>query len=306
MEFLARTAMELVDLPPETNIYQYIAERLEELIPDNPRYYVFSYDDVKGEFLWQAVENEAIRRGFAELIGSDPIGKAWPMKEFFYSPPFFETAASFKDMRVMHFRPFYDEEEYSVYDACARQFPKEICEAVLLKFNIAKIYLTGLVWQEQLFGMVGICLGRDEELENRQAIESFLRQASIAIARRQTEERLMRSEDRFRELVSNGVLPATVVVRDGRITLVNPRFTETFGYTKDDMPTLQEWFLKAVPDPEHRSMALSALDPGLWNAGDSPAQTISVRCRNGDEKQAEILPVFLSDGTQVITCQVKD
>jgi PAS domain S-box-containing protein len=306
MEFLARTAMELVDMPPDTDIYRYIGDRLVELIPENPRIYVHSYDDVKGEFFFRAVKTEEVRQGTKEVTGFDPVGVKWPVKEYFYAPPFSETAASFKDMREMHFKPFYDEEDISFYDACAHIFSKEDCEVLLRKFDLAKIYLTGLVWQEQLFGLVGICLGREEELENKQAIESFLRQASIAIARRLTEERLLRSEQRFAELVSNGVLPATVVVRDGRISLVNPKFTETFGYIKDDIPTLQEWVAKAVLDPEHRSMVLSSLDPGQGDKGDRRSPVFSVRCWNGNEKQAEIHPVFLSDGTQVITCHVKD
>ncbi len=305
MEFLARTAMELVDLPPDTDIYEYIAERLLELIPENPRVYVHSYDDVKGEFFFRAVKSDEVRQGTKEVTGFDPVGVKWPVKEYFYAPPFSETAASFKDMREMHFKPFYEEEDISFYDSCAHVFSKEDCEILLQKFNLAKIYLTGLVWQEQLFGLVGICLGREEELENRQAIESFLRQASIAIARRLTEDRLSRSEQRFRELVSNGVLPASVVVRDGRISLVNPQFTETFGYTKDELPTLQEWFSKAISDPKHRTLAQSCLDPAHIGSGNQPARTFSVRCRNGDEKDVAFMPVILSDGTQVVTCQLK-
>jgi PAS domain S-box-containing protein len=305
MEFLARTAMELVDLPPETDIYQYIADRLGELIPDKPCYYVFSYDDVKGQFYMRAMETEEVRRGFAELVGIDPIGMPWPIQEFFYAAPFNETAATFKNMREMRFSFSCDEDEFSFYDACARLFPKEVCEAVLRKFNIGKIYLIGLVWQEQLFGQVGICIGPDEVLVNQQAIESFLRQASIAIARRLTEERLLRSEQRFGELISSGLLPPAVVVRDGRISLVNPQFTGTFGYTREDIPTLQEWLAKAIPDPEYREKVVSALNPDIPGEGDSLARTFTVRCRNGDKKGVTFMPVILSDGTQVVTCPVK-
>jgi PAS domain-containing protein len=242
MEFLARTAMELVDLPADADIYLYLADRLVELVPDNPRYYVFSYDDAKGEFFMRAMKSEETRQAFAEVVGFDPVGMMWPMKEFFYAEPFFENAASFKDMRVMHFRPFYDEEEYSFYDASAHLFSKETCEAISLKFNIAKIYLTGFVWQEQLFGQVGICLGRDEVLENRQAVESFLRQTSIAIARRQTADRLRRSEHRFREVIEFSPDAAALIDADGRFTFLNRRFTDLFGYTLADIPPGKEWF----------------------------------------------------------------
>jgi PAS domain S-box-containing protein len=300
MEFLARTAMELVDLPPEVDIYKYIAERLMELVPDNPRYYVFSYDDVKGTFSMKAMESEATRKGFAELTGANPVGMAWPLKEFFYAEPFFESAATFKEMRVMHFKPFYDEEEYSFFDACARIFPKEVCDAVLLKFNIAKIYLTGLVWQDQLFGQVGICLGREEVLENKQAIESFFRQASIALARRMTDERLSRSEQRFRDLVASSDHPSAVIGGDGRVILINQRFTEEFGYTQEDFPTRERWFEKAFPDLVYRQEVIAALD-----SDQNPSNgTFAMRCRDGREKNVVFLLVRLSDGTIVIKCDV--
>ncbi|HEU17098.1 MAG TPA: PAS domain S-box protein [Methanolinea sp.] len=224
------------------------------------------------------------------------------MKEFFYSEPFFENAASFKDMRIMHFKPFYDKEEYSVYDACARQFPKEVCEGILLKFNIAKIYLTGLVWQEQLFGMVGIGLSRGEELENRQAIESFFRQASIAMARRMTEDRLLRSEQRFREMITLSDKPALVFNQEGRAILVNPRFTGEFGYTQEDILNRDAWFEKAFPDPEYRKKAVTLLD-----SDHNPSNgTFPIRCRDGREKEISLQPVRLSDGTVVIGCDPAD
>jgi len=305
MEFLARTAMELVDLPPEADIYQYIAERLVELVPDNPRYYIFSYDDMKGTFSMQAMKSETTRQGFAELTGFDPVGMAWPLKEFFYAEPFFESAATFKEMRVMHFKPFYDEEEYSFYDACAHIFPKEVCDAVLLKFDMAKIYLTGLVWQDQLFGQVGIGLSRDEVLENKQAIESFFRQASIALARRMTEERLLRSEQRFRDLVASSDQPSAVIDRDDRIVFINQRFSREFGYTQQDIPSREAWLEKAFPDPVYRQEAIAALGPKLHKEGSPLNRTFAMQCSNGSKKNVFFRPTHLSDGTVVVECRGK-
>jgi PAS domain S-box-containing protein len=304
MEFLTRTAMDLVDLPLNVDIYQYIAKGLMELIP-NPRLYIHSYDELKGQFFMRAIVGQEFRDNAKFLSGGkDIIGMGFPLKDFFMSAPFFESPSTMKGMRELRFSPFFEDEAISFYDACVRKFPKDACDDFIRKYSIGKLYVTGLVWHEQLFGVVGICHGPDEDLENQQAIESFLRQASIAIARRQTEERLSRSEQRFAELVSNGFHSATVLVRDGRIALVNPRFTETFGYTKVDMPTLQDWFSKAVPDPEHRTLALTCLDSGQSDKGDYLSQVFPVRCRNGEEKQAEMHPVFLSDGTQVVSFRV--
>ncbi len=306
MEFLARTAMELVDLPPETDIYQYIAERLVELVPDNPRYYIHSYDEVKREFSFRAVKSEAVRQAVKALAGFDPVGKVFPIENFFFAAPFFESAASFKDMREMHFRPFYEDEEYSFYDACAHIFSEDLCKVFLREFKIAKLYLTGLVWQDQLFGLVGIILGPDENLENRQAIESFLRQASIAIARRMTEGRLSRSEQRFTDLVTSLDLPAFAIEQGGRISLVNPGFTDTFGYSEEDIPTLETWFEKAFPDPGYGKEAFSAVNCNQRASSNLPDGTFTVRCKGGEMRNVGIRPIHLSDGNQVVTLHVKD
>jgi diguanylate cyclase (GGDEF)-like protein/PAS domain S-box-containing protein len=48
--------------------------------------------------------------------------------------------------------------------------------------------------------------------------------------------------------------PVPMVLNDGdqNILLINPEFTYTFGYTKEDIPTLDEWRRRAYPDPVYR------------------------------------------------------
>lgn len=145
MEFLARTAEELVDLPPESDIYAYIADQLKSLLPENPRFFIHSYNEVDGQFVIQEFEDNTFHEGVSKIFGLNLKGIKFPIKDFFYSAPFNENAFTFKDMRIMHFKPFYEEEEYSFYDCCARLFTKEACDKVSLTFNIAKIYLTAAV-----------------------------------------------------------------------------------------------------------------------------------------------------------------
>ena len=293
MEFLARTAMELVDLPPGTDIFQYIAVRVAELLPDNPRCYINSYDEVKRQFILRAVLNRAFREKCAQIIGHDIVGMIFPISEFFFAAPFFENPSTMRAMREMHFRPFCEDEKVSFYDICARQFPEEACDQILREFSLGKLFLTGIVWQDQLFGVVGIFLGPDEVLENRHAIESFLRQASIAISRRITEERLIRSEQRFRDMVNLAGFPAVVIDRDGRYIHVNPQFTETFGYTLEDILTGKELFEEAT----------AAWDPDIHMTGaeQAPQTTSGVRCKDGNRKTSLLRHVILSDGMQFVT-----
>jgi PAS domain S-box-containing protein len=69
MEFLERTARELVDLPLETDIYHYIAERIIELLPRPPRVYVESYDEVNRQFVKREIIDRTPREGGVRIMG---------------------------------------------------------------------------------------------------------------------------------------------------------------------------------------------------------------------------------------------
>ncbi|MDD1720234.1 MAG: PAS domain S-box protein [Methanoregulaceae archaeon] len=294
MEFLARTARELVDLPTESDIFEYVAETITGLVPGLPKVYVESYDEVNRQFFLRAAVCREFREGCSEIIGEDIIGTKFPIREFFFAAPFFETPSSLRDMREMHFRPFFGDEQISFYDVCLRQFSREACDQILRRYQIGKLFLTGLVWQEQLYGVVGICLGPDEELSNRTAIESFIRQASIEISRRMTGERLTRSDQRFSDLIGFAHVPFIVIDRDGRIAQVNRSFSEEFGYTWEDLG--KEGFMEAFPGIGDREEQ---------GAGRAASRNVVVRCRNGEQKPAILGRVTLGDGTSVLSYRPK-
>ncbi|HDR74114.1 MAG TPA: PAS domain S-box protein [Methanoculleus sp.] len=303
MEFLARTAMELVDMPAEADIYRYIADTIAGLVP-NPRCIVESYDEVRREFICRAVLSERVREELKAIVGREVVGMVFPFQEFVFTAPFFESPSTLRSLREVRFRPHFDEEHHSFYDSCMRQFSPEACDEILRRFHIGKQYTIGLVWQDQLFGMVALYLSPDEVLEDSHAIESFLRQASIAIARRQTEERLRRSEQRFREVIDSSPYAAALIDPAGTTVFINRQFVETFGYTLEDIPTASVWFEKAFPDDHARREAIAARNAAMEQAcrGTPRSRTFSVRCRSGEEKAILVRPVELCDGTRYITC----
>ncbi|MDN7026129.1 PAS domain S-box protein [Methanoculleus sp. FWC-SCC1] len=305
MEFLARTAMELVDMPAEADIYQYIGKRIIELVPGGC-VYVFSYDEIYQQFSLRATEGEGFHDGLIQILGRDPIGLVVPLTEIFSLP------SGGSPMSLLHggikeliFYPEIGPEGLSFYDLCFRQIPEDICEEIRRTWNLGKVYITFLVWGEQLFGDVGIFMAPHEKLEDQQAVESFLRQASIALARRQTEDRLRRSESRFRDVIDSSPVAAAIIESDGRYSYLNRAFTDLFGYTLADIPTGRDWFRQAFPDPDLRSEAIAAWKADLAQAGRGTPRprTFSVRCRDGEEKTILFSPVELSDGTQYVTCE---
>jgi len=69
---------------------------------------------------------------------------------------------------------------------------------------------------------------------------------------KKAQEAMRRSEARFRSLFAMAPVPLASASRDGRILMVNDRFTQILGYTLADLPTLEQWWLLAYPDPQYR------------------------------------------------------
>ncbi|PWR75514.1 PAS domain S-box protein [Methanospirillum stamsii] len=298
MEFLARTAMELVELNPDADIYQYIAECVCELLPEkSKRCWVISLDQVTGQLLIRAVFGEAFRKASAYLAGGrDLVGLAVPLQECFSEKSYFEGPLSIRAMRELKHRPLFEDEEFSFYDICAHLFPRDVCEKFLVTNHIGKTYLTGLVWQEQIFGVVGICMGPDEDLESWQVIESFLRQASIAIARRMTEQRLSQSEQDYHNLINEAELPVLTMDNHGRITHVNRKYTDDFGYSLTDIPTRDIWLKQTFPGIQDQHRILETLKSASDSTIKSESILISLTSKNNVRAEVCIQPVLVSDG----------
>ena len=71
--------------------------------------------------------------------------------------------------------------------------------------------------------------------------------------RKSADEKLRASEERSRHIVKSS--PVAIVVSRGSdevVEIVNDKFTEIFGYAKEDMPSVREWWRLAYPNPKYR------------------------------------------------------
>ncbi len=92
------------------------------------------------------------------------------------------------------------------------------------------------------------------------------------------------SSRRFRALFSFSPVPMGYVGVDGRMLDLNSRFTELFGYTMEDIPTLDAWRSRADPDPAVRERVTAIWDQALRGGPEG-----------GAVRQAEY-PVVCKDG----------
>ena len=71
---------------------------------------------------------------------------------------------------------------------------------------------------------------------------------------------------RFRDLFATAPV-ALAYLNDQRIETVNDRFLELFGYAREEIPMVADWWPRAYPDPDYRRSVLDT-----WNAAMAQAQ----------------------------------
>ena len=114
----------------------------------------------------------------------------------------------------------------------------------------------------------------------------------------------MSKRDRFEQLTECSPFGISISNEDLVNEYVNPKFTELFGYTLEDIPTKGIWFEKAYPDAAYREMVFKT-----WRAdtertiktGTMDPKTFKVRCKDGSDKVIRFRAVDMGDGKQLLT-----
>ena len=83
MKFLSTTAMEFVDLQPETDVYELVGRRLKELVRD-PIVVISSSDETNRKVIVRAIMGVGKRFDAAlKVLGRSPVGMSFPILESF-------------------------------------------------------------------------------------------------------------------------------------------------------------------------------------------------------------------------------
>lgn len=128
--------------------------------------------------------------------------------------------------------------------------------------------------------------------------------------RRLSEEALLASESRFRELFNRAPIPLCSVDKQDRIQNVNQRFIDTFGYTLADVPTLEDWGRRAYPDAQYRNglhefWVKDLADAAFYNTDITP-RVHNVTCKNGVVRQCIISGITTLEGFVVTFTDISE
>lgn len=123
-------------------------------------------------------------------------------------------------------------------------------------------------------------------------------------------EKLRVSENKFMQLFMLVPIPLGVVNNAGSIVYFNEKFTSVFGYTVDDLPTLDEYWKQVYPDAAYRSRVVESWVAAVAKASQEKKDIVpaeyTVTCKNGLERIVMIGGVFLEDNILAIFLDITE
>jgi len=102
---------------------------------------------------------------------------------------------------------------------------------------------------------------------------------------------LQHNKNHLEFLLNEIPIGLVLVDEQQRMHFRNKRFVELFGYTQDDVLTLDEWRMQAYPDDDYRAQVVETWDEAVGRSvregTEIPAMEYEVTCKNGDVRTIE-------------------
>ena len=117
--------------------------------------------------------------------------------------------------------------------------------------------------------------------------------------RKQIEESLRASEERFRQSIINAPIPIMMHADDGEVLQISQKWTELTGYTLDEIPTVTDWTRKAYGE---KSLTVNDRIKQLYETEDAADGEYLLTTKAGETRIWEFsssLPGSLQDGRQL-------
>ncbi len=116
---------------------------------------------------------------------------------------------------------------------------------------------------------------------------------------KKTERELKASEERFRKIIENNPVPIIITGKDKNIISFNRKFTQTFGYSLEDVKDTDTLWRKTFPESRIRKYKqqrwMTLLDEAKKQGTDIEKILQKVHCKDGSVKKIEFQFVSLGD-----------
>jgi PAS domain S-box-containing protein len=119
-----------------------------------------------------------------------------------------------------------------------------------------------------------------------------------------TERKL--AERNLRQTLENLPIPAACGTLDPipLFTLINEQFVKTFGYSRDELKTVQHWIERAYPDESYRLEIMTwwveSLSRAVHEKGLVRSHEVRIRCKDGTDRDVIVSATLLPSGPVVV------
>lgn len=95
-------------------------------------------------------------------------------------------------------------------------------------------------------------------------------------------------------------MPLVLCDRQGAVTLVNDQWEQAFGYSHQEIPTIEDWWQQAYPDAEYRHWVMDQWETAILQARETNNEGVKfndfrVTCKNGDVRNHEIMGTIIEN-----------
>ena len=173
--FLSRAAMEFVELPVETDIYEFIGHKLQALTPES-LILVNSFDEESDALRVRVVLGAGkLLASVVRLLGQHPVGLTFPLPDV---------------ARRGITKGVLEKADGGLFQACFGTINQDLCHKIEYLIRMDEVYGVGFARKGGIFGDALIVTRKGHPLANHGVIEAFVNQASVALQRRKAEETL--------------------------------------------------------------------------------------------------------------------
>ena len=180
VRLLSRAAMALVELGPEENIYELIGIHMQ-LLAGDAVIIINSFDNASLCLRVEAIIGiEEQFKTILKMLGRHPVGTVIPINE--------EAKTGLTSGKL-------EKVSGGLHALSMGKFPKAVCRGIERVLGMGDAYAMGFVWGGELFGSSVTLMRRGVALRSASILETFVRQASIALQRRHAEDALRKAHD---------------------------------------------------------------------------------------------------------------
>jgi len=215
LRLLERSAFGFVEMHPDDDIYQYIADRFRELA--NRAFIVLtSHNPETGHFQIERFSTvmDSISKTVNLLFGNKFQGLNLTLND--------DVVYNVKRGELF-------ELDNDFHRLTSGAISKSLSKTIGTTFAFDKVFGIGLVSNKIMYGAVAIIMRTGQEIKHRDLIEPFARQASIALQKNLIESDLRQSELKYKAVVEDQTESILRFCPDGNISFANAAYCRSAG-----------------------------------------------------------------------------